>query len=256
MEEKIKSQIVKALMDNDIDVADKLLAVHAPKSLFKYRAGTQRDIDALKANKVWIGRASFLDDDEDARFRVKNVDAVCSVIDIMATKDEKFKNPKYKRDVSNIAETSKKDSLVCSFSETAENEYMWKNYANEYNGFCIEYEFAKLQDSNNLLLVPVSYSLKKPMDIWECTSKQYMVFMQLFTKYPKGINGEPWNEQMEWRYACFANTLGVLDDEKGKLISAPILKKIIFGKNMPDKNKTQIIDWIDTQKYNIDIQQS
>lgn len=255
MEEQLRSKIVKALMNNEIDVANKLLAVDAPKSLFKYRAGEQRDIDALKANKVWIGRASFLDDDEDARFRVKNVDAVCSVIDIMATKDEKFKNPKYKRDVSTIAETSKMDSLVCSFSETAENEYMWKNYANEYRGFCIEYEFVELQNSNNLLLVPVSYSLKRAMDIRECTSKQYMVFMQLFTKYSTGSNGEPWHEQMEWRYACFAKTLGVLDDEKGKLISVPKPKRIIFGKNMPEENKVQIIDWIDTQKYNIEIQQ-
>lgn len=255
MEEQLRSKIVKALMDNEIDVANKLLVVDAPKSLFKYRVGEQRDIDALKENKVWIGRASFLDDDEDARFRVKDVDAVCSVIDIMAAKDEKFKNPKYKRDVSTIAETSKRDSLVCSFSEIAENEYMWKNYANEYKGFCIEYDFVELLNANNLLLVPVSYSLKREMDIRECKSKQYMVVMQLFTKYPEGSNGEPWNEQLEWRYACFAKTLGVLDDEKGKLISVPIPKKIIFGKNMPEESKVQIIDWIDAQKYNIEIQQ-
>lgn len=255
MEEGLRSKIVKALMDNEIDIANKLLSTDAPKTLFKYRADEQRDIDALKENKVWIGRATFLDDDEDARFRVKDVDAVCSVIDIIAAKDEKFKNPKYKRDVSTIAETSKRDSLVCSFSETAENEYMWENYANEYKGFCIEYDFVELQNLNNLLLVPVPYSLKREMDIRECKSKQYMVFMQLFTKYPMGSNGEPWNEQLEWRYACFAKTLGVLDDEKGKLISVPIPKKIIFGKNMSEENKVQIIDWIDAQKYNIEIQQ-
>lgn len=255
MEEEVRSKIIKALMDNEIDIANKLLAVETPKSLFKYRAGEQRDIDALKENKVWIGRASFLDDDEDARFRVKNVDAVCSVIDIMAAQDEKFKNPKYKRDVSTIAETSKKDSLVCSFSETAENKYMWEKYANEYKGFCVEYDFIELQNSNNLFLAPVSYSLKREMDIRECNSKQHMVFMQLFTKYPVGNNGEPWGEQLEWRYACFAKTLGVLDDEKGMLISVPIPKKIIFGKNMSEENKVQIVDWIDAKKYDIEIQQ-
>lgn len=255
MKEQLRSRIVKALMDNEIGIANKLLMVDTPKSLFKYRLGDQRDIDSLKENKVWVGRALFLDDEEDARFRVKNVDTVCSVIDIMATKDKRFKNPKYKRDVSTIAETSKTDSLVCSFSETAENEYMWKNYANNYKGFCIEYDFVELQNSNNLLLVPVSYSLKRELDIRECKSKQYMVFMQLFTKYPVGSNGEPCSEQLEWRYACFTKTLGVLDDEKGKLISVPIPKKIIFGKNMPEGNKVQIMDWIDKKKYNIKIQQ-
>lgn len=254
MEEQRRSEIVKALMDNEIDIANKLLA-EAPKSLFKYRAGEQRDIDALKENKVWIGRAVYLDDDEDARFRVKNAEAVCSVIDIMATQDDKFKNPKYKRDVSTIAETSKNDSLVCSFSETAENEYMWENYANEYKGFCIEYDFVELQNSNNLFLVPISYSLKREMDIRECKSKQRMIFMQLFTKYPVGSKGEPWSEQLEWRYACFTKTLGVLDNEKGTLIPVPLPKKIIFGKNMLEKNKIEIINWIKAEKYDIEIQQ-
>lgn len=255
MKEQLRREIVNALMDNELAIANKLLAVDTPKSLFKYRAGEQRDIDALKENKVWISRAIYLDDEEDARFRIKNVDAVCSVIDKMATQNEKFKNPKYKRDVSTIAETSKMDSLVCSFSENSENEYMWKKYANEYKGFCIEYDFVELMNSNNLLLVPVSYSLKREMDIRECNNKQYMIFMQLFTKYSVGSNGEPWSEQLEWRYACFTKTLGVLDGEKGKLISVPIPKKIIFGKNMSEENKIQIMDWIDAKKYNIETQQ-
>ena len=84
MKEQLRSRIVKALMDNEIGIANKLLMVDTPKSLFKYRLGDQRDIDSLKENKVWVGRALFLDDEEDARFRVKNVDTVCSVIDIMA----------------------------------------------------------------------------------------------------------------------------------------------------------------------------
>lgn len=255
MEEQLRSEIVKALMENELDTANKRLAVDPPKSLFKYRAGEERDIDALKDSKVWIGRAVYLDDEEDARFRLKDTDAICYVIDIMAAQDDKFKNPKYKRDVTTIDVTSKNDSLVCSFSETAENDYMWENYANGYRGFCIEYDFAELKNANELLLVPVSYSLKKEMDIRECTSKQRMIFMQLFTKYPVGSKGESWSEQLEWRYACFTKTLGVLDDEKGKLISVPLPKKIIFGKNMPEKNKEEIINWIKTEKYDIEIQQ-
>ena len=129
MEEQLRSEIVKALMENRMDVANRIFAIETPKSLYKYRAGKQKDIDALKENKVWIGRTLYLDDDEDARFRVKDVDVVCNLIDMMATKDKKFKHPKYKKDVSMIAETSKKDALVCSFSETAKNEYMWENYA-------------------------------------------------------------------------------------------------------------------------------
>lgn len=52
MKEQLRSRIVKALMDNEISIANKLLTVDTPKSLFKYRSGDQRDIDALKENKV------------------------------------------------------------------------------------------------------------------------------------------------------------------------------------------------------------
>lgn len=255
MDEQCRSKFVKALMKNEMDTVNKLIAVAAPKSLFKYRYGEQRDIEALKENKVWIGRAIYLDDSEDARFRVKNTYAICQCIDMLAVQNEKFKNHKYKRDVLSIADTSKKDSFVCSFSETKKNEYMWENYANGYNGFCIEYDFWELKNVNNLLLAPVSYSLKRELDIRECDSKQWMVFMQLYTKYPVGSNGEHWSEQLEWRYACYEKNLGVLDNEKGKLISVPLPKKIIFGKNMSEENKIQILSWIKEKRYNIAIQQ-
>lgn len=79
--------------------------------------------------------------------------------------------------------------------------------------------------------------------------------MQLYTKYPVGSNGEHWSEQLEWRYACYEKNLGVLDNEKGKLISVPLPKKIIFGKNMSEENKIQILSWIKEKRYNIAIQQ-
>lgn len=82
-----------------------------------------------------------------------------------------------------------------------------------------------------------------------------MIFRQLFTKYPVGKNGEPWSEKLEWRYACFSKTLEISEDEKGMLISVPIPRKIIFGKNMLEENKTQIIDWIGARQYDIEIQQ-
>ena len=62
-------------------------------------------------------------------------------------------------------------------------------------------------------------------------------------------------EQLEWRYACYEKNLGVLDNEKGKLISVPLPKKIIFGKNMSEENKIQILSWIKEKRYNIAIQQ-
>lgn len=87
MDEKLRSKIIKALMEGELNIVNKLLVDESPKSLFKYRTGQQRDIAALKDNKVWLGRASFLDDDEDARLRMKNVDNVCPIIDIMAVRD-------------------------------------------------------------------------------------------------------------------------------------------------------------------------
>ena len=40
MDEQCRSKFVKALMKNEMDIVNKLIAVAAPKSLFKYRYGS------------------------------------------------------------------------------------------------------------------------------------------------------------------------------------------------------------------------
>lgn len=253
MEEVIRRKVVEAFMENNTDEAVELIFKNCPSLLYKYRKGDNKDVDALKKDKVWIGRSTFLDDEEDGNLRIENPEDVCNTVDLLAIIDEKFKDPKYKDTVRHIVQKTKNDSFVCSFSETSENEYMWKHYADNEQGFCIEYDFKDLYHVG-YLLAPVSYSLKREIDISECGNKPFLVFMELYTKHKNGPNGEPWCEQEEWRIACFEKTLGELVDGKGKLISTPQPKKIIFGKNASEAVKNVIKQWIEIEHRNITLE--
>lgn len=38
------------------------------------------------------------------------------------------------------AYNARKETGICSLSESKDIDYMWENYANNYSGYCIEYD--------------------------------------------------------------------------------------------------------------------
>lgn len=80
-----------------------------------------------------------MDDEEDGRlymsddFKIKFENA--------REENPKFNDVKYVDSVYNLAEETKNNSFISSFSELNDNEDMWKRYANNNCGFCLEYRF-------------------------------------------------------------------------------------------------------------------
>lgn len=260
LQQELRDEIIDLLKQEKYTEAKELVCKNRPRSLYKYRAGNEWDISALKTGKIWVSRASFLDDDEDGRVHLEDANEILSILDSIAVLEEKFKNPKYKRAVNTVFEDSKMNSAVCSLSEISDNEFMWENYANNAQGFCLEYDFEKLcKKIQGCLMpmprvIPVSYSAKRPMKIEEFSNKMQPIVMGLYSKDRIGPNGEKWYEQEEWRIAGYTKTFGIGESDKGVLIDVPMPERIIFGENASDALKAEIQSWIKQEELKVQLE--
>lgn len=253
MENDIRREVIDLFVQNESDRACDLILKNKPEFLYKYRSGALRDIEALKKGKLWIARATEMDDDEEGRVFLKSI--FKSAVKDMAEADEKYKDPKYEYIVDNIDEITRKETFICSLSEIYTNEDMWNRYANESKGFCIEYKFDEIFcfNKNGLRCLPVTYGTKKPLGPKDFKDVNALVFSALYRKNEIGNKGEDWNGQREWRIACFEKTLGELEKPNGTSIEVPVPSRIILGKNASDDLQKQLTDAIADMKASIEL---
>lgn len=139
-----------------------------------------------------------------------------------------------------LAIDARKKIGICSLAETNNIDYMWKNYAQESSGYCIEYDLNDYELVKNIL--PVIYQDERETNIIVqftgtmlglliCAISKGSIpadashFIRLFlTKYKK------WEYQNEWRYIGSAN-------DKPK---APKVKTIYLGKNVTAENEIEM----------------
>lgn len=158
MTDDIRQQILNKLLNGDSP--GKLIEENLPQYLYKYRMGSDWDLDALENDSIWIANATLMDDPFDSKlllteeFRRKLENVVNNV--------ERFKEDKYKIHLND--KSIQQGCFLCSFSEIDDSEDMWGRYADYDRGFCIEYDTRKLLDQINLPLLPVCYCGKEYED--------------------------------------------------------------------------------------------
>ena len=235
MDDNIRREVIEALINNDVDHAKELVLAYKPQFLYKYRSGSEYDFDALQKKSIWISRSTGMDDDADGRLYVS--EEFKRLYEIAKKQNPKFNDPKYDKDVYGISDESKSKAFISSFSELSDDEDMWNRYADDKAGFCLEYNFDALfsvEEYPALKCWPISYEKKEPLGVKELSNKNNSVFTTLYKKNIVGNLGEKWREQREWRWSCFEDSLGELDNKNGKNIKGPIPTKIFIGKNMPE----------------------
>lgn len=138
---------------------------------------------------------------------------------------------------------------VCCFTERMDSHLMWSHYANEHNGFCLEYDFYNHDvDLSNInfaqeMLFPVIYSNKRPQYIelvlnnnavqnYEKTGHYGKDFIRdiLYTMLTKS---QEWSYEKEWR--IIGANIG------DRLIPNIPAKKLYLGARMEDKFKLKLI---------------
>ena len=139
MDDDIRSEVIESFINNDDNHATELIQAHKPKYLYKYRSGSVHDFKALEEKSIWISRATEMDDEEDGRLYIS--DDFKKKFEDAREENPKFNDTEYVDSVYNLAEKTKNESFISSFSELNDNEDMWKRYANNNCGFCLEYRF-------------------------------------------------------------------------------------------------------------------
>jgi hypothetical protein len=113
------------------------------------------------------------------------------------------------------------------FCEDVDNMKMWYFYAKEYSGFCVEYDFSKLNDAN---IKPVIYIDKK----FQAKDFSYP-FYETEMFLPMLLKNSCWKDEKEWRF-IFPNK-----HEDGGIISNCPVKAIYLGNKISPDNENELI---------------
>lgn len=155
---------------------------------------------------------------------------------------EKIKN-KFNQFISG-AYLAKEKFGICSLAESGENEYMWKNYANNDTGYCIEYNLENYENLKDLL--PVVYDDVRENNVIVQVMKTFISQMIMNLSNNEVVSDRThylrlyltkntiWQYQKEWRIIGEAN-------EK---LKSPKVSKIILGKNVSKENEEKIRKYV------------
>ena len=149
------------------------------------------------------------------------------------------------------AYNARKETGICSLAESKDIDYMWENYANNYSGYCIEYDLTDYEF--NVGVLPVIYQDERQTNIIMQLVGSFIGqmitgfsngqiqadsshFIRLFlTKYKK------WEYQKEWR----------LIEKANDKMKAPKIKAIYLGKNINNINKQKMVEYFEKRKIDI-----
>lgn len=163
------------------------------------------DFDALLDNKFWLHSLNSQNDEIEGL-------AFLSSLDILKLKSTQsvpkhIKNneiAKYNTIMKNELKKIRINLGVVCFSETKNNEEMWKNYANNYCGLCIEYNKVDFI-SANMHIMPVYYKEKRLVgDFFEFVLDGKSLKLKINENFPPEMSFAyktlKWEYEKEWRH--------------------------------------------------------
>lgn len=137
---------------------------------------------------------------------------------------------------------------ITCFCQRWNNVLMWSHYANKHTGICVEYDFdMPFETASYSLLLPVEYTKMRPLlPIEKLGTIQDGDFKinntnidMAFTEFLKALitKSDVWEYEQEWRHIVFVN------DPSQRLVSLPIVSRIIMGVNISNENKNKMIEF-------------
>lgn len=301
--------------DNDIEVLKRRVEEHLKfipwRKLYRYRKFSEREMQTLRRNSIWLSSPSNFPDMFDATipmheeyyidfwyplivafelsyFAAKKVadnehfpdeesffQEVMEIMDsyspdeiaerarallgdelyermhrpIISDEIMKSKIDVAKRFLKDLSTSPRYTLAITSFSAKKDNRNMWENYAGNYSGFCVEYDFSHAPSEEYikytwdvLHLLPVSYFAKRPVFdptaflrkiVQAEVNKSNISFGDDFLEqYYRAITakGYDYRAENEWRM--------IVSDTYAGEYRFPYISKIIAGKNMSKENES------------------
>ena len=129
---------------------------------------------------------------------------------------------------------------VLSLCNSAANEAMWEKYGDNYQGYCVGFDASVLADfcSGGGC---VNYQKGIPTIDYLNDSNEEQIQKQIFSK------SEMWSFEDEYRLLKVGKK-ALTNQERTVVISPNSVREVYLGKNMSDKDKTEIIEIVQ-EKY-------
>ena len=181
-------------------------------SLYKYRSGQKYDIENLENDKFTLNNPNNFNDPFEFLIIYNEFEDYSDNWDDI---------------LGELPVRVKSQWRVGCFSDTNKNHLMWSHYANNHEGFCLEYDLYDLFEMKELLLLPVRYTEEIPKG--SINSGISMEFM-----FRKSI---VWEYEGEWRIVKQAH-----DDESYINIDVPKVKAIYMGCKINNELKDKLIE--------------
>ncbi len=139
----------------------------------------------------------------------------------------------------------KDETKVACFSQRWDSLPMWAHYADQHQGFCIEYDLSNESEGRTAPLFPVIYSKALvPLDITNELMNLPGNSGHLAIKAAIYKNMD-WSYEREWRLVFYTG-----DDQKIEIKGYPI-KAIYLGTKINDEHKRQLIELSKKVKFKI-----
>ena len=230
-------------------VAQKLLEKNRPHYLYKYRNCDTNGISVLETSSIWMARPDTLNDPYDCWYSYGGKEIVEIYESILRNR-----YPSTPQDVVNkwrigatqrlIDENNKLRKIfkntvkLCSLSESYNIDRMWKEYAKDHTGFCIEFDINN-SDKNVLIdLFPVFYTDIR-VDFNEYINLLFRDKSQVnggFIRNALLIKEQKWLHEREWR---------IVRPDDGPQLGIPLsglrINAILLGKNISKKDEERIV---------------
>lgn len=152
----------KYLFENGYSEADKFKNEKIPDILYKYFPCKENRINFLSNQELWLAQHKTFKDKREFKFmfinkhRFVKAKLIGEKWDILRNcYDESLFDVNY-RDAKKIFNANKKLISVSCFTTNPANGYFWSEYADNNNGFCVEY---RINQKNNFY--PVIYTDEK-----------------------------------------------------------------------------------------------
>lgn len=181
----------------------------APASLYKYYRGTKRDLETIKANKMWYSAPCNYNDVFDCEITVDET-AIFDCALQLAPEGTKIRtgSPMWKQIRQTMHQEIKSFcttfgdmrsamGVVC-LSESDESLLMWAHYANNHHGMCVEYDLMEINKQLNFTPVPIIYSNERvcfnTLNPDTAGNDSFALFLRSITS-----KSEEWSYEHEWR---------------------------------------------------------
>ena len=219
-----------------------IIKSNVPRSLYKYgKFASEYWKDTLFKGKIHLSPAAVFNDPFDckANFDFKRAIAEGEFRDILLAKypQQEIEMLTQNMIYRNVIEMMRKDVFVFCFSEVWDSLLMWAHYADNYDGYCIEYDITKVRDYIKHNLYPVLYE-KEYIDITEnliiCNSNTGLICNISKSK--------DWAYEKEWR---------IVEYREQPFYLRKAIKSVYLGCNCSDSNKREIIEWAKDNKKEV-----